>query len=59
MTRTQPTVFTVQFLMARVASLEAAGDKLARLLPSESAVNKRALKVWSLTKEGGKRADKK
>lgn len=59
MTRNQPTVFTVQFLMARVAALEAAGDALTKLVPTSTHRGRNAVRVWNLTKDGGKRADRK
>lgn len=59
MLRNQPADFAVQFLRAKVAALESAGDALTKLISTSNSRGKKAVTVWNLTKEGGKRADRK
>jgi hypothetical protein len=49
----------LQFMTARILALESAGDALTKMIPKGSAKSDRAIKIWKLTKIGGKRADKK
>ena len=58
-TAKQPSSLEVQFMTARILALESAGDALTKMIPKGSAKADRAIKIWKLTKTGGKRADKK